>query len=163
MGLRERMNENPSLTTGVTVAIIVVAIALILYQAFSGGGGGDLGTPNKAWYSTDDGASYFSDDINLVPPYKKDGKEAVRVYVYQCKGGKPFVAWLERYTPEAKKRVEQMLAKAAPPMAEESGAGIEVKKPGAGNPWVKLLDEKAASVRNPTCPDGAHPEAVPAK
>ena len=164
MGLREKMNENPSLTTGVTIAIIVVAIALIIYQFFTGGGA-QTGAANKSWYSSDDGATYFSDDINLVPPFKgkKDGKEAVRAYVYQCKGGKPFVAYLERYTPEAKKRVEQMLAKKAPPMAEESGSGVEVKKPGAGNQWVKLLDDKAAAIRNVTCPDGGQPESVRAK
>ena len=161
MGIREKMNENPAVTTGVTVAVLVVLVAFILYQVFAGGGSGTVPQPTKAWFTTDDGNSYFPDDINKLPPFKKDGKDAYRAYVFQCKDGKKFVAWVERYTLDGKKRVEQQMAKKEPPMLEEGGTWIEVKPAKTGDKgWVKLLDEKAAAIRSPTCPDGSVPQMV---
>ncbi len=85
--------------------------------------------PTQAYYSVDDGQTFFADDINLVPPFEKDGKMAVRAHVFTCDGGKtPFVAYLERYTPEAKGKIEAMKEGADPAGMEEVWmTGIEVK------------------------------------
>ena len=41
MGLRETLNENPRITTGITVAIIVLVLAWILWPRDGAAGGGD--------------------------------------------------------------------------------------------------------------------------
>ena len=158
MGLRETLNENPRITTGVTVGIIVVILALILWPSGGGGaGGGAIAT--KAFYTIDDGKTWFADDSKKVPPFKKDGKDAYRAIVYKC-GGKTFVNHMERFTPDAQKKLEALYAKGGAIANDPSmvgpinDAGLEVKAPG-GKEWVKMIDPKAASVMRPNCPDGA--------
>ena len=57
--------------------------------------------------TVDDGATYFPDDANKIPPFTKDGKEAVRARVFSCDGGKTkYVAYLERITPKAKAAID---------------------------------------------------------
>ena len=89
MGIRETLNKNPGITTGATAGIILLAVGFIIYQ-LSGGGTPSVAT--KAYFTIDDGKTWFSDDINKVPPFDKDGKQAVKAYVYECPGGKPFVS-----------------------------------------------------------------------
>jgi hypothetical protein len=167
MGIRETLNKNPAITTGVTGGIIALAILIILYQLIFSGGGGASITYDRGFYSIDDGASTFEDDIMLVAPFQKDGKEAVRAYVYTCDGGKTkFVAYLERYTAKGKKAIEDMRKKQeeaaknnAPPspeifaMEQMQFTEREVKKPGTGK-WVRASSPEAQTVMQVTCPEG---------
>jgi hypothetical protein len=161
MGIREKLNENPRITTGATAGIIVIALGFIIYQLV-GGGGPDI--PDEAWYTVDDGETFFADDINKIAPFDHEGKQALRAQVFTCDGGTTkFVAYLERYTPEAKSKLEEARSKgadAAPdPALWETVAmgGMEVKKPKDPNaPWVKQMDyQKAAEIMQPKCPDGS--------
>jgi prepilin-type processing-associated H-X9-DG protein len=117
------------------------------------------GIATRAYYTIDDGKTWFADDINKIPPFEKDGRPAYRVYVYKCPNSPPFVSHLERYTPEAKKALEAM-QKAKDPnnpvvMEDIMLTGIEVKKPGtADNGWVKQMSPAAAKVMELKCPDG---------
>ncbi len=159
MGIREKLNDNPGITTGVTAAIIIIALGLIIWQA-TGNSGPSI--PTKAYYSIDDGATYFADDINLIPPFEKDGKPAYLAMVFQCDGGKPFVSYLQRYTKDAKAKLEA--AKNKPPAEggdmmiyeEVRMNGTEVKKPGTGDTgWVKQADyQRSSEITSPKCPDG---------
>jgi hypothetical protein len=168
MGLRETMNENPRITTGITVAIIVVVLAWLLWPRGGGGvagGGGGGGVATQLFYTTDDGKTWFPDDAEKVPPYKKDNKEAVRAVVYRC-GGKTFVNHMERYSPEAQKQLEAMYAKDGAAAADPALAGslnetgLEVKSPG-DKEWVKITDPKAQAVVKPKCTgDGSDLEVV---
>jgi hypothetical protein len=157
VGIRETLNQNPGITTGITAGIIVIALIIIGWQ-LTGAGGPDI--PTKAYYTTDDGATWFADDINKIPPFDKDGKPAYRVHVFKCTDGKEFISHMERYTPEAQKKLEEARAagdQADPAVYEEvSMTGIEVKRPGTGDQgWVKQSDyEKAAQITAPTCPGG---------
>ncbi len=159
MGIRETLNQNPAITTGATAGIIVLALGFILYQSFGSSG---PSIPTKSFFTTDDGATYFADDIKLVPPFEKDGKQAVQAFVYTCDGGKTkFVAYLQRYTPEAKKIVESVRgANANDPAAigkleEAQITGIEVKKPGDKD-WVNQRQmEKFMQVQSIQCPTGS--------
>lgn len=101
------------------------------------------------YFTVDDGATWFADSLDQIPPFTKDGKEAVRAYIFRCGKGKPFVAYLERYRPEAKKLIEEARMKArqnpeAPPdpalHAKLMGGGVEVKKPNDPSPWVQQRD-----------------------
>lgn len=164
MGIRETLNQNPGITTGVTAGIIVLALVVIVWQ-LAGSGGPSI--PTKAYYTVDDGATWFADDINKIPPFDHNGKPAYRVHLFRCGGGDPFVTHLERYTPAAQKRLEQ--ARAAGPEADPSVyeevamSGIEVKKPGTGDKgWVRQSNYEAASeIMSPICPDGTTNEIEP--
>jgi hypothetical protein len=121
--------------------------------------------PTQAYYTVDDGQTWFADDIKNIPPYEVDGKQAVRVYLYRCNGGKPFVGHLERYTPEAKAAAEEFRKSFArsrqnPVPLEMEFQGREVKKPG-GTEWVSLGNmREAEKIITPRCPPGQQLEVV---
>lgn len=169
MGIRESLNQNPAITTGVTIGIIVAALFWpfprwgIVWQLF---GSDDMpGEVTEMYYTTDDGANYFADDVHKLSPFTHDGKEAVRCYVYTCDNGKTkFVAYLERLTQDAKKKMEaaqEALKKADPNQPPPPGTdteiiqqeGTEVKKPGDAK-WVKRNTPEGDKIIQPTCPDG---------
>ena len=157
MGIRETLNKNPGLTTGVTAGIILLALVFIIWQV-SGGGGPSIST--QAWYTIDDGKTWFADDANKIPPFQHEGKTAYRVYVYKCADGKEFVSHLERYTPEAQKvltEAQKKGAEADPSILEMVYMnGVEVKDPGTGDKgWVKQANYAVASkITEPRCASG---------
>jgi hypothetical protein len=163
VGIRESLNKNPSITTGITIGIIVVAIVAIGWQMMSS-------RPNinniKSFYTVDDGANYFEDKAVLNPPYDYKGQQAVRAYVFKCgESGKPFVAYMERFTPDALKKLES--AKSDPnggdPMLMENlyATGMEVKKPG-GAKWVLRSTADGDKIQSDIkCPDGSTNNIMP--
>ena len=162
MSLRDKLNDNPRITTGVTIALITIVLGYTLFSSTRGGpGGAPPPVANRAFYSADDGATWFADDATRIPPFDHNGKQAVRARVYRC-DGKTFVNHLERYTPEARKRLEQAYARAKsesdvmPPEA----SGLEVKLPGEGN-WVSATDRSAAKILAPRCASGNLEIVVP--
>jgi hypothetical protein len=166
MGIREQLNENPRITTGITAAIIVIVLAWLLWPRGAGapGGGGGTGGAGQLFYTTDDGKTWFPDDAQKIPPFKKDGQDAVRAVVYKC-GGKTFVNHMERYTPEGQKQLAAAQAKsgsdaAAALMTPVAETAMEVKSPG-DKEWVKINDPKAPQVLKPKCSgDGSDLEVV---
>ena len=158
MGIRETLNKNPAITTGATAAIIVIAIGFIVWQLM---GGSQPGIATEAYFSNDDGKTWFADDINKIPPFDKDGKPAYKAYVYKCPGSDPFVSHLERYTPEGKKAMEAALSSTDPNnpimMEDVQLTAIEVRKPGQGDPvkgWIRQSHPMAQKVMELKCPDG---------
>lgn len=160
MGIRETLNKNPGITTGVTAAIILIALVFIIWQA--GGGGGVGAAQAKSFYSVDDGKTFFVDDAEKIPPFEHEGKTAVRAHVYTCDDGKTKqVAYLERYTDQAKKVMEKMRSgevtdQQIMAMEEIQMTGILVKAPGTGDKgWVRQIDQAASAIVTPKCPEGA--------
>jgi hypothetical protein len=159
--LRERINKYPTQSAAVAAGGIVLALLFIMWQACGGSGGG----PGKSYYSVDDGATFFVDDSNKIPPFKHEGKDAVRAHVFRCGSGEPFVGYLEMYDPQTKKMMEDAIAGKAPPMAYGGYTGqAMVKKPKTGPMgWVPLspaTTEFYAKTVQVTCPDGKTPERV---
>ena len=159
MGLRETLNDNPRLTTGITAGIIIVVLAFILWPSGGGGGSGptDL-SEAQVWFTNDDGKTWFADSANKVPPFDHKGKPAYRAYVYKCAGKDPFVNHMERYTPAAQKKLQALYDQKKPihdPIAilQIQQEGMEVKSPGDAN-WVKMSDPKSEKVLQPKCPGG---------
>lgn len=120
MGIRETLNKNPQITTGITAGIIGLALLVILWQIFGGSGGGGASGPGKLYFTTDTGseaaglAAKFLDDPSKNPPFQKDGKDAVGIQVFSCDGGKTEkIAYFWRYSPTAKKRMDDIAAKVA--------------------------------------------------
>jgi hypothetical protein len=151
VGIRETLNKSPALTTGATIGIIVLVLGYIFWHS-SGGGPVTTGGKVQAFFSDDDGKTYFADDASKVAPFDHNGKQAVRAWVYSC-NGKKFVSHLERYTPEAKVKLEQARAQAKGDLTVLDAiqmTGVEVKKPGEGA-WVKQTDPRAAKITQPDC------------
>ena len=165
MGIRETLNQNPRLTTGLTIGIIVIVLGFLAWQIWGGTPtGGSGGTASKRWFSDDDGKTYFADDYKKVGPIQHNGKEAVEAVVYKC-DGKAFVNHLIRYTPEGKKKMEGILNGKGP--ADPSVVGgidtdIEVKSPG-DKEWIKATSPRAIDVRKPKCSNLETMELVPAQ
>src|SRR4029453_5141280 len=119
---------------------------------------GDSGFTGKepAFFSVDDGKSWFRDENTKLRPFMKDGKPAYRVYVWTCDGGKTkFVSNLERYTDEAKTAIEQ--AKSGRGQVDPGALrtimtnGVEVKRPGAPA-WVSRSTPEGTKIAAPRCP-----------
>jgi hypothetical protein len=155
VGIRETLNKNQPLFIGIFSVLIVAAIISIVWQARSSSAMG-----GQAYFTVDDGQTYFTDSKLKVAPFDKDGKKAWRAHVFRC-GGKEVVGYVSRYTEESLKvmeEVKQARAEKRPPknigaLMTLSSAGIEVKKPGPGNPWIKGTDMmKAAEIRAFKCP-----------
>ena len=120
-------------------------------------------TPSKpgAYYTIDDGKSWFRDDPQKVTPFEYKGKQAVRAHVFRGPDGKEFVGYLSRLTPRAAdviRKVQQRKPTDPPPTPAEMGVaqgGREYKRPGDAA-WVPL--EKGAEVQKITTvtgPDGS--------
>jgi hypothetical protein len=160
VGIREQLNQNPAITTGITIGIIVIALGFIVWQIFGGQGGPSAVT--EMYYTVDDGQTYFSDDATKVAPFDYNGKEAVRAYVFKCADGKEFVAYLERMNKDVKAKYEEALKAQQDPnnngqamMDAEMLAmeGTEVKKPGDPK-WHKRQSAEAEKITMINCPDG---------
>lgn len=118
----------------------------------------------RAFYTIDDGQSFFTDSIHKIYPFDHQGKAAYRAYVYQCEEGKPFVAYLARYTEKAVGRLRDLQKNGSPEAEEELSRiideQIEVKLPGQTK-WVPLFSEDGQRItRNLQCPDGQIAQSV---
>lgn len=161
MGFRESLNQKPALIASV-VGVLVVAVLFLLGKQIVGGGDPRLGS-GKAFYSVDDGQTYFSYDSSNIAPFDYSGKTAVQAFVYSADGGKTrFVGYLQRFTPagkqkmiEKRKQIEQ--SKGLPTLDRDLLENTEVKKPGDKS-WVKLSD-MAQSSRVTAVVDPKNPSA----
>ena len=160
MNAREALSKHPRLSMGAAVLCVLVAIASLFLQTR---GGSDQSAGNaKAFFTVDDGQTWFTDDLSNLPPFDKDGKQAVRAFVFRCSDGKQFVGYLQRFTPDAKRAIEKINTpdpnRTGPP--DTSGvrmaytAGREVKRPGDAK-WVSGADgPKSAQIIAIKCPNG---------
>lgn len=156
MSLREKLNENPMMV-GVVVAVLVAVCAILAYRGLSGGGSGGPVRPGtqQAYYSEDDGRSYFAAPIDRIPGAftGPGGGTAVLAVVLQYPGEKPFVGWLEKYTDKGQKLLREHYSQPAnqglpPPYTAELEREKLVKKPGEPE-WVSVSRqaEQADAVR----------------
>jgi len=147
MGIRDRLNQNPGVMFGVVTAIVVAAGILIAVQVL----GSRRTFPKRlppAFFTVDDGKTYFEAAAENVPPFDHEGKQANRAYVFEC-GGERFVVYVERYNPEAHKA---MVENRATPQTQIYGR--ELKKPGS-NKWIKSGDDVGVDVVTAVkCPHG---------
>jgi hypothetical protein len=162
MEIRRAIQGKPVIGVGIALVCLLLA-GLILAKQFWPVKKANL---LQAFYSDDDGQTWFRDSVFLVPPFDHNGKEAVIAEIYNYdNGGKEFCAYLAKYTPAAKARLEQALADAQkngqPPSSVALyqdpsfiGQGTLVKKPGTGNSWVPMSDPRSNDVRAVHAPDG---------
>ena len=159
MGIREQLNQKPQIVTGATIGVIILAFIFIVYELHGSSGEVQSGAPSNRYYSDDDGLTYFSDTADKMAPFDHNGKQAAVAFVYQCKNGKPFVGFLQRYTKKGMQTLtqykdvkdkEQLVAQA---MMEE----LEVSKPGAGDKgWARVMTPVAGKIMAINCPAGGN-------
>jgi len=166
MGVREAMNKRPMIAGGIVAVLAAAAIAFAVFQIRDEvrAGSDAAGDPERAFFTVDDGQTWFVDDATQLAPFQHNGKEAVRAYVVEC-NGKRFVNHLERYTAEGKQatmRLREVVKKGPPPGALVAAAqqrGRELKRPGDAK-WTASGDiAAAAAIATPRCPQGTSGEA----
>src|SRR4051812_16280853 len=109
MGIREKLSTNKHLGTAAGVGLFVIA-AFIAVRTFWPVKQANL---DRAYYSDDDGKTWFADSAFRVAPFDHNGKTAVVAHVYNyADGKKEFCAYLAQFTPEAKSKLEAAIAEA---------------------------------------------------
>lgn len=171
MGVRQSLNESRKLGFGVGGAVLVVALALLGYQLY--GGPSSVGAaPRTAFYTDDNGKTFFEDDIHKVSPFERNGKQAYRADVFQCPDGKRFVGVIYRHNSSGRQQVEQYITNKT--MNKDKGGSIlraiesacmEFKRPAANDRAWRPNDSAAieslhASI---TCPSGGPATLVTAE
>jgi hypothetical protein len=152
--MREWLNKNRNVTIAGAGALVAAAVALVVVQVMAARRGIATRLPD-AFYTTDDGATYFVANMENVPPYEHQGKQAVRAHVFEYKG-KSFVGYLERYTVEGRKAMMEKRSNPATQLYHR-----EVKKPGEAK-WVNVSDTAAAAkIVDVRAPDGSDGEPEP--
>lgn len=154
---------------GVTVLIVGIVLALVSWHSTAG----PSAVAPKAFFTDDDGATYFTDrDAHLVP-FDHDGRPAVTAHVFKTSSGKMFVGWEERNTDAALavlKAIQQaeehpdVPFKVTPQQRQIISAGREYKKPsdkgwtpeppGDGHMFAATMSRSIKS------PDGSNAEEV---
>jgi hypothetical protein len=164
--LRQTVFENPYFRTALLAGAVVVIVAFLIFQSH---GRSVPSASSQTFFSVDDGKTWFADDARKIPPFDKNGKPAVRAFVYRCADGTTFVNHLQRFKPDAKRVLEEP---SAPDPAHKGGidlsgikkdalaSGREVKRPGDAK-WIDGGDFRAAAqILAVKCPQG-HSDAQP--
>src|SRR3954470_1224558 len=165
MGVREAMSKRPKLAAGIALALTTAAVVIVVFQMIDLRAAPELaGAPERAFFSVDDGKTWFVDDATQLAPFQHNGKEAVRAYVVEC-NGKKFVNHLERYTPEGKQatlRLREVVKKGPPPgvlVAAAQQRGRELKRPG-DTTWTPGNSPAAEAITTLKAPPGVSGEAT---
>jgi len=149
------MEQKRPLLISVTAVLFFLLFALRQHR----GRNSDVVVPTssmKAFYTDDDGASTFEDDLTKVPPFDRGGKETVRAYLFSSHG-KQFVGYLERYSPAAKARLANIKADPRDALAFHrlrNSIVPEVKRPQDAS-WVARDSTEGQKVIDVVAPDGS--------
>jgi len=159
MGVRENLNENRKLGVGVGAAIVIVAVAMIGFQV--AGGKSNAGTaPGNAFYTDDNGKTFFRDDVCRITPFDHKGKPAYRCDVFKGADGKQFVGLIYRHTDAGRKEMEAYLPNKG---KDDDGTqrrsleqrGMQVKPVGADEKAWVVNDDVTAERLQSTVKDAA--------
>src|SRR5688572_28917480 len=149
MTVRESIERYRGLSIGITVAVIMLTICYLWWRSRGTG----AARAAKAFFSVDDGKTWFVDDATKRAPFQHDGSTAYRAYVFTCDNGNTkWVGYLERYTGAG-----EQTANTPPTLPPARGqlvppSGHEIKNPGAAE-WVNSADIfKASAVMTTQCP-----------
>jgi hypothetical protein len=160
VGVRETLNKKKGVAMTAAAVVLCASVALIAWESIGGG----QKKITKAYYTVDDGKTWFADDADKIPPFDHNGQQACRVEVFKSADGKEFVGIIERYTDAVRDRLVELRAK---PPAEQNqieigvvaNAGFEVKRPGDTN-WVARNSRQGVAMMDVEAPDGGPVQGV---
>lgn len=143
MNVREKLGEN-RMGFGAAVALILVAGSVFAYNFWPRG---PRVHPYDAFYTDDDGKTFYRSDIYNFPPYDHDGKTATWAKVYEDDDGNRFVGYCLRFKPETQKFLQGKYQEARNSGSPEEVltimstpnilvSGMEAKLPGDNHSWV---------------------------
>lgn len=176
MGLRETLQRRPGIAVGAAVLLIMCSAGMAFWQFRSIT---STGTSGDAFYTADDGNTYFVGPASAVSPIKVNGQDAYRCYVFRCGADKPFVGYMAKYTegsirtgpyvvpPPSATPPREGPSTANPASTGPGGAAmmqrppsIACKKPGDRN-WVTSAEMLLiAQITRPRCSNGTGAEPV---
>lgn len=148
MGLRQKLNENPAIgTVGALLLVLGAGVGLWL------GMKPPTDEVGKAFYTVDDGKTLFEDRGDLLPPFQKDGKEAVGAAVYTCDAGTTrFVGYLLKYSDDYRSKIDKLRAEGKSTDSIQPVFGMLVKRPGDAN-WIAYT-AGGGQLTSTKCPSG---------
>ncbi|MGD0464772.1 MAG: hypothetical protein ABSB74_19990 [Tepidisphaeraceae bacterium] len=162
--VRESLQNNRKLGLTLAAILFLCAAGISSYYLWPRGVRVD---PTVDFYSDDDGQTYFKDSVYKFAPFDHEGRTAVGAMVAES-GGRYFVAYLMRFTPEAQKQLQEKYDYAVknnlsvqqtvldfmgnPAISVE---GMEIKLPGSGHEWVPRSELRKMEVK---APDGSLPD-----
>jgi hypothetical protein len=163
MGVRQLLNGK--LGPGIGAALILVAIALLAFEQLGNRVNADAVAPTSAFYTDDNGKTFFKDAAGKIVPFDHNGKQAFRADVFKGADGKEFVGLIYRFTEGGRREMELYLSKKVHDTDNTMRTGIErrgmqVKPVGSGaggageRPWM-IADETTverlqAAVKSPS-------------
>lgn len=131
MGVREVVNKNKP----VMVAVVLIAIGAALWVSYSQATGGTR-NPSEAYYTIDEGKTWFAGPLTEAPPFQKDGKEAVRVVLYEC-NGEQFVGYIEKLDARSKEVLDKLIK--VRESGQPAGNLLTQAQNAMSNGWVRKL------------------------
>lgn len=133
MSVREIINNNSKIVIGVMFVLIVGAISFTVIQSQSGPSAPTVS--DQAFYTIDDGKTWFVDNADMMP-FAKDGKPAYLAYVFRSEDGKEFVGYIKRYNPNAEKALSNKDYPERDALLASPGI-VQVKEPGSKG-WMDI-------------------------
>ena len=82
-GRSREVQREQQLGLGVAAAILIWRSAIFGFQLFGGGEQRQPPAPTSAFYTDDNGKTFFKDNIDKVVPFDHNGKQAYRADVFQ--------------------------------------------------------------------------------
>jgi hypothetical protein len=148
---KSELDPRVVLSVGVSLLIILsITVAVMSMKTTKVTGS------RQAYYSVDDGKTWFAENDGKIVPFDYNGREAVRAHVYRCGKGKPFVGFLHKFSDQARKRLEAFRndpANAGRRPPPDIMNQMLVKKP--GGEWVPESDRRrAGDIKNVRGPNG---------
>ena len=120
-----------------------------------------------AYFSDDNGKTWYTDSIDLIPPYQHNGKEADGAVIYSYAGGsKQFCGYLFRFPEKIKQQIENAAAPGSGKTPHgiaygtEIGGSREVESPGSTGHWAAMGTPAAGTITKITAPDGSDLDSV---
>ena len=157
MSLREQLLNNAG-RVKVLFACIILIFATIIAMELLG-----LRHPrpkglNQAFYSDDDGKTWFLDDAVKISPFDHGGRQACRAVIFRCADGNLFVGYLARYSDAQRTQIRNQLSKdpSSVSFLLASMAMSEMKKPGEAK-WGTGASGAISGAPAVACPQDSSP------
>jgi len=148
MGVREKLRDNRKLGLGVGLSLLVLSLGLIAIQ-LQGGRGHLPAQQKQAFYTDDDGATFFTDSVNRIVPFDHNGRQAYRADVFRDADGKEFVGLIYRHTATGRNEMQDYIGSKGMDRDPEGFIrqgieyrGMEVKRPGGDEKTWRRNDEQ---------------------
>jgi hypothetical protein len=165
MGILQSAREKPAFVGAAAAGITLIGVLAVGFEMF-GRSHRAPAAAKEAFYSDDDGKTWFVDDIDKFPPFDHNGKPAYRAGVFRCGSAEPFVAYLQRFTDREKKELQAAIAKDPDQKSHWMQSPAEIRKPGESTwrrPMVTSTPAELAAYEqllSPLCPDGSNATPV---